>query len=293
MPAIRPHVPFGTLRAFLDIFLPPVRHRFGLLGPKNSRFLVRVVWLTQVVIRGESVEHAPSARCRPGGLRSLAFLRKLSSAGLFVALCGACTALPSLEGTRCREPDVPCSTGLDCVGGLCSRIEGAQSIVCEGDAACGAADPRRPYCLGTANDVPFALETFRDNFCAGCGSDVDCVGAVCVQGGSTWYCIGCTDDSHCDTGLCSKNVCRSCKSDAQCASGRCDDGRCVACSSDAECPSTGRCLDGVCRSCANDGDCCGPDALVCVDETCRAPCGRSCHDRRCVPGDDRARGGER
>ena len=53
MSAIRPHVPFGTLRAFLPrgargcpppasartAFLAPVRHRFGLLGPKNSRIL--------------------------------------------------------------------------------------------------------------------------------------------------------------------------------------------------------------------------------------------------------------
>lgn len=37
MSAICPHVPLGTLRAFLDIFLAPARHRFGLLGPKISR----------------------------------------------------------------------------------------------------------------------------------------------------------------------------------------------------------------------------------------------------------------
>lgn len=209
-----------------------------------------------------------------------------------LSLSVACTALPSLEGTRCREPEVSCSSGLECIGGLCTRLEGAQSIVCEDDSACADADPRRPYCLGTTNDVPFVAETFRDNFCAGCGTDLDCDGAVCVQGGSTWYCIGCTDDTHCDTGLCSKNVCRSCKSDAQCASGRCEEGRCVACTVDADCPHTGRCLDGVCRSCASDGDCCGTDSRVCGGETCRAPCGRSCHDRRCVEA-DRDPGGEK
>ena len=40
MSVIRPHVPFGTLRAFLDIFLAFEGNRFGLLGPKNSRLLV-------------------------------------------------------------------------------------------------------------------------------------------------------------------------------------------------------------------------------------------------------------
>ncbi|MBT9555459.1 MAG: hypothetical protein IV100_05480, partial [Myxococcales bacterium] len=36
-------VPLGTLRAFLDIFLAPVRHRFGRLGPKISILLAAVV----------------------------------------------------------------------------------------------------------------------------------------------------------------------------------------------------------------------------------------------------------
>jgi len=40
--AVRPHVPFGTPRAFLDIFLALEGNRFGLLGPKNSRLLL---WL--------------------------------------------------------------------------------------------------------------------------------------------------------------------------------------------------------------------------------------------------------
>jgi len=43
MSAIPPHVPRGRLTASLEIDLAPVRHRFGLLGPKISTRLATVV----------------------------------------------------------------------------------------------------------------------------------------------------------------------------------------------------------------------------------------------------------
>ena len=44
VPTIRPHAPRGTLRAFLDTFLAPVRHRFGRLGPEISTLLLASVF---------------------------------------------------------------------------------------------------------------------------------------------------------------------------------------------------------------------------------------------------------
>lgn len=187
---------------------------------------------------------------------------------------GACTDIPSLEGTRCHEPDVPCVDGLRCVGGRCLALSGGP-LLCDSHAQCAAQDPRRPFCVGTADDDAERLDTLRNNFCAGCGSDDDCEDAVCVVGGPAlagYYCIGCLADEHCDTGRCDRNVCKSCKSDAQCARGTCVEGRCVSCESHAQCAaSSHRCVDGVCRSCRGDGDC----QVV--------GSGWRCRERRCEP----------
>jgi hypothetical protein len=193
-------------------------------------------------------------------------------ASVVVFLASSCTSPPSAVGTRCREPDRPCTEALGCVGGTCLALTGGP-LLCESHATCQAADPRRPFCVGTHDDRPFVAETYLNNFCAGCGSDADCDDSVCVQGETNWYCIGCVDGAQCDTGRCTKNVCRSCKSDAQCPNGQCVDGRCLNCDHDDDCPSTGLCRDGVCRSCRDASDCCTPGRL-CDEWRCDA--------RRCL-----------
>ena len=146
--------------------------------------------------------------------------------GLALAFIGACGDLPSLEGTRCPKPQSACGDELNCVGGVCLSLRGGP-LLCETNAACQTADPRRPFCVGTDNDKLGDGASYRDNFCASCGSDADCDGAVCVEGEGNWFCIGCLKGTDCDTGRCVQNVCRTCKSDAQCASLHCEDGRCT------------------------------------------------------------------
>lgn len=182
---------------------------------------------------------------------------------LVVAMAG-CQNLPSLEGTRCDEPEQPCGGELGCVGGVCLKLVG-EPIACEQDGDCAAQDPRRPFCVTGGNEDP------RDNFCAGCGHDTHCAPGVCIKQG--YFCIGCTQHAHCDTGLCTGNVCRSCKGDSQCAGGQCVDGRCVSCAGHDECAS-GWCDQGVCRSCKVDKDCCQG----------ARPCKQwRCEDRICKP----------
>lgn len=198
------------------------------------------------------------------------FHRFLPTLGLLIGLVG-CTTAPTLEGTRCREPDRPCGDELGCVGGVCLALRG-EPIECQNDEECVAGDPRRPYCVGTNDDDPASPESYRDNFCGGCGHDGHCEEAVCVKAGH--FCIGCTTHSHCATGLCVANICRSCKGDAQCPMGSCVDGRCVSCTTHEECASNW-CDDGVCRSCGSGADCCAADGRTCgdwscVDRVCRA-----------------------
>jgi hypothetical protein len=57
----------ATLRAFLDTFLAPARHRFGRLGPKNSILLERRGWSVFAVVEQENTGRLATVRVASPG----------------------------------------------------------------------------------------------------------------------------------------------------------------------------------------------------------------------------------
>lgn len=79
---------------------------------------------------------------------------------------------------------------------------------------------------------------------AGCSSDAQCPGGVCVNGS----CTPCRSNAQCQSGSCVDNVCQiGCASNDQCEGGVCIDGSCTPCADNSECRAGQRCVYGLCK----------------------------------------------
>jgi len=196
-------------------------------------------------------------------------------------------------GNTCKMA-CPCPEGYICTGGECIAISNEPEVVCvetttcetindQGDQECVTTEKCEsipPYSGGGELPVCDCSET--------CGSDGQCVPAVCR------YDSDCPSCSYCSEGVCIPG----CDDENPCGSGQCcqPDGRCHdLCKDSSDCPGLESCLGGCCGTacqqeliCVSSDNC--PDGWSCgVAGICEKGCVRDedCPSGICVDdGDD-------
>ena len=116
---------------------------------------------------------------------------------LGLALLGACTRLASLEGKRCRLPQIDCGPGLSCVEGICRKpIEVPPPRPCADDADC--VDPGWSVC--SPEEPRLCVQCLEDRHCQRPGG----VEGHCLP---NHQCVQCYVDEHCKEGRCVSFTC--------------------------------------------------------------------------------------
>ncbi len=169
-----------------------------------------------------------------------------------------CTAL------QCGTAELSCTTGFDCVGGLC--IKGVTTDDVIGDTPVVGDTVRDGTVVDNATDGTTPLDTATDPGtggvlnCTSCTADGDCgTNSKCLPVGATKHCLsGCTTDGDCPRSfICyaSSTASKSCLPVSY---------NCVTCAVDTPCDTgktcdftSGLCKDpkGLCDYCTYDFDC--------------------------------------